>query len=473
MKKFGQSARPTRREGVVIAMVALSLVAIMSVVAIAVDGGVLLNRRRDAQSAADAAAMAAACVLYAEYPQYQGTDRNWLARYAAYRVAAENGYTNNTRILSDDSNEPGSGAGANSNDTTTVTVNIPPATGPYAGKAGFAEVIVTYFQPRFFSRVLGSGNIRITARAVARGAWAANGIGVLVLDYTGRSALNSQGNGSFTETGGNVIVNSNHDEAVVDGGNGTMRADRFFITGNASVNGGGQLETYPIPGQVFVGVHPTPDPLAYLPPPQMPPDGIITVSDIGMGNKRYELTPGRFSNLPQFNSGDEVILKQASANENDGIYYIDGGGFKSTGATIKMDPSTSGGVMIYNVPSSTALSEKLQITGNSSGSVELTPLTSGPYSGMMLWQERNSTVPAIVEGNGNFTVKGSFYFASALLSVSGNGGTFSGDDGEIIQGSRIGSQFIVKDLALSGNGNIYLKYKDSPSAPARILALVE
>ena len=52
------------------------------------------------------------------------------------------------------------------------------------------------------------------------------------------------------------------------------------------------------------------------------------------------LYSGRKPKSPTSPPGDVVILKQASVD--DGIYYIDGGGFKSTGATITMDGSTSG-----------------------------------------------------------------------------------------------------------------------------------
>src|SRR5262249_47680535 len=156
------------------------------------------------------------------------------------------------------------------------------------------------------------------------------------------------GNGAFTEAGGNVIVNSNNTAAAVDGGNGGMRAQNFFITGDAVYNGNGTFTTIPIPNQVFQGVHPTPDPLAYLPVPSMPPNGTMTSIPIGNGNIQYTLSPGTYTNLPTFSTGDIVILQQASANGNGGIFYINGGGFKSTGATIIMDPLTSGGAMIYN-----------------------------------------------------------------------------------------------------------------------------
>ncbi|HLW66383.1 MAG TPA: hypothetical protein VKS79_13805, partial [Gemmataceae bacterium] len=234
----------------------------------------------------------------------------------------------------------------------------------------------------------------------------------------------------------------------------------------------GSFVTSPVPNQIFQGVHPTPDPLAYLPPPSMPPDGTMTKTAIGNGNFQYTLSPGTYTNLPTFNKGDVVILQQASANSNGGIYYINGGGFKSTGATVTMDPLTSGGVLIYNQPASSANSEKIQITGNASGIVDLAPLQNGPYSGIMLWQDRNSAVPMQIDGNGTFTLRGTLYAAGALMNVTGNGGQYAAADGSIQSGSAVGSQYITKDLGISGNGNVLLRYPGM-AAPTRILTLVE
>src|SRR5262249_61424620 len=123
-----------------------------------------------------------------------------------------------------------------------------------------------------------------------------------------------------------------------------------------------------------------------------------------------------------------------------------GGGLHSTGATLMMGTGT-GGVMIYNAPASSSNSEKIQITGNAAGIVNLSGLTSGPYAGMMLWQDRTSSVPLLVEGNGNFNIQGTFYAAGALLNVNGNGKTNSGvstgwyvdDSGALVRaGSRLG-----------------------------------
>ncbi len=470
-----RSIRPqSRRRGAVAVLVALLLAVLMGITAIAIDGGVLLSEHRHAQAAADASAMAAACVLYANYPNLPQDGTSSEAEAAALSVAQSH-FPNNP----DDSEPDYTGE-------LTVEVNIPPKcnppyqNSPYKNARGYAEVIITYKQKRFFSRLdpetgklrSDAGAIPVTARAVARGAWTKPNIGVLILDYDDQSSLNAQGNGAFTETGGPVIVNSNNPNAFVDMGNGTMIAESFHITGGLKLGSSATLETQPEPNQIFLGEHPTPDPLAYLPEPTMPPLGTITETSLASGNKQYVLTPGTFTNLPQFNTGDVVIFQQASAG-NGGIYYINGGGFKSTGATIMMDPATSGGMMLYNNPQSTAQSEKLQITGNSAGSVILSPLTDGPYSGMMIWQDRDAVNEVLVEGNGEFTVKGTFYAAGAKLNVNGNGGTTTGDTGQVIQGSTIGSQYISNNLSLGGNGNVHINYFGPAVARVRILTLVE
>src|SRR5262249_54961995 len=160
----------------------------------------------------------------------------------------------------------------------------------------------------------------------------------------------------------------------------------------------------------------------------------MTSRGLGMGNREYTLTPGRYTNLPNFNVGDVVIFKQASYSSVGGIYYIDGGGFTSTGATIQMDSGTTGGIMIYNAPRSGATSNGISISGNSAGTVNLGPLTSGPYAGILFWQARTSSVPLAISGGGNFTLEGTFYAANANLQITGNGT------------ATIGSQYISRTL---------------------------
>jgi hypothetical protein len=428
------------RRGTVAVFVALALTGIVGVTAIAVDGGYLRDKKNQVQAAVDAAAMAGASRLYEEYPTNLGADPQNHAYNSAMSAFNKNGYST-------------------SDGQSTISISVPPTTGIYAGLNGFIEVTLTYNQPRFFSGIFGSAPIPVYARAVARGAWVAPNVGVIVLNYTGRATLNAQGNGAFTETGAPVIVNSNNASAVVDAGNGSLIAPEFDITGNYTSSGNGGLTTRPTDNNVYTGVHPTPDPLAYLPVPTQPSAGNMTTVSLGNGNTQYTLSPGAYTNLPNFNTGDVVIFKQASAGNN-GIFYITGGGFNSQGATIQMDSSTTGGMMIYNA--GTGSNDKINITGNSAGSVTITPLTDGIYQGMSIFQNRSATQNIQIEGNGTFSIRGTIYGASAMLQATGNGAV-----------SNIGSQYVSQDLNLGGNGNISITYNGNQVARTRIIKLVE
>jgi Flp pilus assembly protein TadG len=99
------------RRGHTLVLVVLCLIPIMGVVAIVVEGGVLMSDRRRVQRAADSAALAAAVDLFTKWNKNNGVDSSNSAHTSALTTAAANGYTND---------------GASS----TVTVNIPPKSGP-------------------------------------------------------------------------------------------------------------------------------------------------------------------------------------------------------------------------------------------------------------------------------------------------------------------------------------------------------
>jgi hypothetical protein len=480
MARNRKSRRHSRR-GIVAAFVALALTAVLTIVAVSLDGGSLQDRRRNAQAVADAAAMAAAADLYTNNP-VSGLDPSGSAKAAALAVAAANGYANDAVNLNA-GNGGGNGGNGNGNigvyasSTSSVTVNIPPLQGPYTGLSGYIEVLISYYQPVYFGRVAGVQQKEVQARAVSRGGWTGTGAGVIVLDPTGSGAFSTQGNGSFVDTQGPIIINSNNSSAVVIGGGGSITATAAYITGNWTSNGGGTLQTSPSSNQIFTNYHPTPDPYAYIAEPAAPSDGTISSTNIPGGGKTYHLTPGRFayngnSKIPNFTSGDVVYFGQASCNSNGGIYYIDGGGLTSNGANLLMEPGQSGGIMFFNNPRSGAQSNAINIAGNATGNVILSGLTSGPYAGIILFQERSSNVGLSVTGNGNFSMTGAFYAAGANLSVTGGGGSTLTANGTPVAGSQIGSQYISYDLTLGGGGNIYMGY-GGDTGRTRTVTLVE
>jgi uncharacterized membrane protein len=168
------------REGKVVVLVAVSLIALLGVVAIALEGGLLFDHRRHVQASADAAALAAAESLFANYQQYQGKDTSGKAADAAAKAsAAGNGY-------------------ANDGLRSTVTTAIPPTTGPHANKDGYAEVTIVYNQPRYFSRIFGNTDLPVRGRAIARGSWSAAKMGILVLDLHEPESLKANGGGTVT-----------------------------------------------------------------------------------------------------------------------------------------------------------------------------------------------------------------------------------------------------------------------------------
>ena len=115
-------------------------------------------------------------------------------------------------------------------------------------------------------------------------------------------------------------------------------------------------------------------------------------------------------------------------------------------------------MLIYNDPQST--SDKISIQGQ--GTVNLTAPTTGPYQGILFWQNRNSTVEMDIAGNGSSSMTGLFYAASANLKVTGNGGS-----------DVLGSQYISYDLTLGGNGGFAVNWTPNTVPGTRDIWLVE
>jgi hypothetical protein len=166
---------------------------VFAAMAMALDGGAIVTERRHAQSTADAAALAAAADLFNNYLKYNGADTKGTAASAAKAIASSKGYTN--------TGSSGTAAG----NTSIVTVHIPPASGNFIGKAGYAEVVVQYFQPRYFSLIWGSASIPISARAVARGQWVPGSSGILVLGSSGTTVTMS-GTANMNVQNGSITV---------------------------------------------------------------------------------------------------------------------------------------------------------------------------------------------------------------------------------------------------------------------------
>jgi len=377
---------------------AISLVPMVGVMALLLDGGLLLTEQRHARSVADTAAMAAAYSLYTNYSVNQGLDRSGAAKTAALNNAAGNGY-------------------ANDGTTSVVTVNIPPKSGPKVGKPGYVEVLVQNNQAKLFSAIWGQGTMSVTARAVARGITSPSGPAILLLDPSMKDSLDVTGNGNITAVGGSIVVDSSDPEAGKITGNGNVTATNINFTGSYQTTGQGTFN-----GTVKTGVAAMADPLANLPVPSQPPAPI--------GNTSTTLNPGTYA-------GGIQITGQGSVTLTPGIYYMQGGGFSITG----QGSVTGSGVMIYNAPAKK--SDQVQLTGQ--GNLTLTPPTSGTYSGISMFQDRNSAAAVKITGNGGMNVTGAIYSAGAEVDLTGNGA---------VNVDVVGSQIIANNMKVTGNGSV-------------------
>jgi len=398
---YARECKPGRRAAVVV-LVAICLVPIIIVMAYVLDGGVLMSQRRHTQAIADATAHAGACLLAKSFATDSGLDPQGKARAGALSIAAANGFTNDGT-------------------KTAVVINIPPASGVYAGMPGNVEAVVTYYQARYFSSILGSGSIPVRARSVGR-VVADSPLSILVTDPFAASSFSLTGSARLT-TGGKIHVNSSSNQAVnasngayVKAAGGTHIVGKYMIPNWAGTDV--FFSKAPLVNQPSLG-----DPHASLPPPSA-----SGLTSRGAPNPPYgsaTLNPGIYNGGLTLGGGMTITM-------NPGLYYMKGGSFTvANGVNL-----TGTGVTIYTDLGS------LNFQGGTT--VKLTPPESGPYKGISYFQDRaNASSLNNIANGSNVNISGVVYAPSSPLSIAGGAA-----------GSSYGSQLIVKTLALSNGVNV-------------------
>jgi Flp pilus assembly protein TadG len=438
---------PHNRRGVVVPLVALLLVGLLGVTAIAIDGGLLLANRRHAQGAADAAALAGGIDLFTHFDANQGIDVGGTAASSAQCTAADNGFTD----------------GVNG---TTVTVNIPPKSGPYQGLAGYVEVLIRMEQQRYFSRIFGSGDLPVSVRSVARGSKAARNNGIIVLDPKDSNSLTTTATGYVNVTGGNIIVDSSDANGGHISNSGNIEAENIYFTGIPGYGSSSSGQFIATNGSLYSNQAPTPDPLRNLPPPAEPLPAFSNVNISGLpkvgGSVPGYPDPNNPTNgwvLPAgtYNNGIHISDNNSAHTYTleSGLFYFSGGGLSLTAnAAINCQP---GGVLLYFHSGG-----GLSLTAG--GPVTLSPLQSGPYANITIYEDRSNTSQDSITGQstGSLNISGTVYTPAAVFTLTGSGGNYA-----------IGSQYIVYQLKVTGSGNFNVDYRPLAGPPNRDLYLVE
>ncbi len=443
--RYSRSQAPGgRRRAIVVPTVAILLTALLGVTALAVDASLLLADKARVQAAADAAALAGAIDLYQNWQTNAGTDPEGNAATSAKDTAQDNGFTD------------GSGG-------VTVTVNIPPTSGTFNGVNGYVEVIITMQQQRFFSTIFGSGALPVKARAVARGSQSPKNNGIIVLDPSGSNTLTTTASGDVKVTNGNIIVDSTDKAAGSISNSGNIKADEIDFSGTPGYT---TSNTGKFQGTIKSGQAPTPDPLKNLAAPSQPAISYSNVNisglpKVGDGTPGYPdplnpltgwvLPPGTYNNgihISDNNSAHTYTLAT-------GIFYFKGGGL-SLSANANIVSGTGGNLLYFHDNGG------LSITAG--GAVTLSPMTTGTYQNITIYQDRSNTSQDSITGQstGSLNITGTVYTPAAKFTLTGSGGNYA-----------IGSQYIVYQLVVTGSGTFNVVYNGPDLAPNRNLYLVE
>jgi hypothetical protein len=468
------------QDGQALIFMALAMPVLLGVVGLAFDVGFLEMMQRQAQTAADSAAIAGAVSL----PYGHATT-------GAQAGALKNGFPN-----------------------SAVTVNNPPSIGPNAGNTSAVEVIISQAEPTFFMRMVGAGaSTLVKARAVATNL-AGDCIFALsptagptgtINPYTG--VCNNCGAALFV--GGNSLINVSGCGVEVDSRTaGSLWLEWGNILtnylGDAASTYGCGYSTPPVgagdpgcydPTYPVVTMYPQPapalsDPLAYLSPPgtttctsgglyvmtggtnysshtynitpgtggvpscpdvvisQNPPYGPSTVTfnpgtyhSITVG----DCPPGGYCYLPDSNvtfaSGVYSILGSAPASSGSGVnttYYCIpvAVGFTYTSSIPPCSLAVTGSgatvqgsnLTFYFGPNAGGLAmDGYFCYGCTSNSINLAATTTGAYAGILFFQDRSNSYAACIGGCSSFPtgqpnyflISGAMYFPDANLYLTG------------------------------------------------------
>jgi hypothetical protein len=357
-----KNKRSTER-GQALLLVVLGIMGLIGLTGLAVDGSLAYVDRRQAQNAADSAALSAALAYI------RGED----AYTAALQAATQNGYPNDTEH--------------------TVTVNRPPVSGPYLGNGEYIQVTITSRIQARFGTVVGLNEINNKVEAVSHARPATNdnmvfGNAVVALKPEDRGTMRSHGNNALRVYGGGLFVNSDDDCAFDQMGNSTIYAP----DGGMNAVGGVCLQGSIDPASLIsTGVH-----AVEYPPISLPPTPLCSGPAIQNGNT---MSPGYYESNHSFPpSGVDTL--------NPGIYCIN--------ATFMMnahDKLVGHDVVFYMVDGN--------IHWNGLAQIELTAPTSGPFKGLLIYMPMTNADGIILNGNMQSSLVGTILAPASDVQLNG------------------------------------------------------
>lgn len=428
-------ARPARhpcrtphRHGVVLIIVAVMMIVFIGFLGLAVDWLYTVRTAQQLQAAADAAALQGALHLP------QGVDavideavnlalKNYAAGEQVVLVPGDDGLSGDVQV--------GRYHRVSSNNPTAwfePTVDSPNAVRVIANRT---EANPKQELALFFGGIFGVPDVPITRDAVAmRGP----GAGLVVLDPDGPCSFDIGGTGDLNVENGAIYVNSDYPQqknqgAACNAGTvASVTSEAFFVNGEPARTFD-QVDASPEPQKGG----PIPDPLAYLADGPDPANGPFNYSTTELqhfkgGNP--ELSSGYYGGGIKVSGGAQLKLKP-------GVYVIGGNGLSVENGSLD-----ARGVLIYLARPSAGLFL-------SGGVITITPMRTGDYAGVSIWQAYDNTAESTIIGNDTTNIEGAIYFPDTnKLTISGTGGS-------------IANQVITNRIYFRGTGTLKINYDGS------------
>ncbi|MBB5517622.1 TadE/TadG family type IV pilus assembly protein [Amphiplicatus metriothermophilus] len=373
------------RRGAAAVVMAILLPFLLAGLAFGAELGFWELQRRKVQNAADAAAHAAATQLR------QGIDEEDDLRAAALAVAELGGYR--------------MGAAG-------IALENPPSSGGFAGDNQAILVTLDHVQDRWFSGVFSKDPVVFTVRSTAR---VENGRPACVLSLapTAPEAIAAKGSTSVSLGGCDLAANSIASNAVAQQGSATITADCISTVGETSFQNSSNVTLNDCPAPIEHGPL-TPDPYRDVPEPST-----AAVCATGADKNAFLTNPHKTGTPPptldsmtgavigkKFCGGGNI---QGTTELSSGIYVLSGGNWKvNSGAVLRGD-----GVTLFLTDGAA-----LDISGGAT--IDLSAPKTGPWSGLVVYFDRNGTPDSKINGGSNFSMVGAVYGTNTHIEFSGN-----------------------------------------------------
>jgi Flp pilus assembly protein TadG len=387
-------------KGQALIVIALAAMVLFGFAALTIDGSMAFSDKRNAQNAADTAALAGALAA----------SRSNDITTTAQNRATSNGYDSGT--LSD----------------VTITVTNAPSGSCPAGVTGKdIKVDIVSYVNTTFARVIGTNQIinNVTATSRSCGSYYGspfNGNAVVSLAPTG-TGFDAHGTPDFNITGGGIFVNSSSSSAATCGGAAGVSAPSVSAVGSTGMGG-----CYSGPAPTTGATQLAYADYAGLFPRQPACNGTAALSS---GQWR-----------PQSGADGSRVAFSGDMSFAPGLFCV-------TNSPGPFHGEISGsGVTFY------VMSSSFSMKFNGSGNLTATAPTSGEYKGVLLYlapQVNNGTLLNTQEldmrGNGSGNIVGTIIAPSADVTMFGNSGT-----------GALNSQIIAYQVDSGGNADIVVAY---------------